>query len=87
MKEHFPDFADMDDATIKTCPAMVRQVENLRKGMDSLIMNVKNVDALDAALDKLAIRHKEREMPADYFQVKKYPLVLVYLISYDKYLI
>jgi len=66
---------------------MVRQVENLRKGMDSLIMNVKNVDALDAALDKLAIRHKEREMPADYFQVKKYPLVLVYLISYDKCLI
>jgi len=71
MKGHFPDFADMDDATIKTCPAMVRQVENLRKGMDSLIMNVKNVDALDAALDKLAIRHKEREMPADYFQVKE----------------
>jgi len=66
MKEHFPDFADMDD--------MVRQVENLRKGMDSLIMNVKNVDALDAALDKLATRHKEREMPADYFQVRIYPI-------------
>ena len=41
-------------------------------------MNVKNVDALDATLDKLANRHKEREMPADYFQVKKYPLIPVY---------
>ena len=41
-------------------------------------MNVKNVDALDATLDKLANRHKEREMPADYFQVKKYRLIPVY---------
>jgi len=50
---------------------MAKQVENLRKGLDSLVMNIKNNDALDAALDKLAVRHKERAMPADYFQVRE----------------
>ena len=74
MKGHFPDFAGLDDSALKACPTMAKQVENLRKGLDSLVMNVKNNDALDAALDKLAVRHKERAMPADYFEVKKYPL-------------
>ena len=71
MKGHFPDFAGLDDAALKVCPAMAKQVENLRKGLDSLVMNIKNNDALDAALDKLAVRHKERAMPADYFQVRE----------------
>ena len=71
MKGHFPDFAGLADGALKTTPAMAKQVENLRKGLDYLVMNVKNNDALDAALDKLAVRHKERAMPADYFQVRQ----------------
>ena len=71
MKGHFPDFAGLADGALKTAPAMAKQVENLRKGLDSLVMNVKNSDALDAALDKLVVRHEALAMPADYFQVRQ----------------
>ena len=71
MKGHFPDFAGLADGALKTVPAMAKQVENLRKGLDSLVMNVNNNEALDAALDKLIVRHEALAMPADYFQVRQ----------------
>lgn len=67
-QEEFPSMAGQDEAALRANPALAQQAENLRKGMDSLIMNLSNKDALDFAMEKLATRHKEREMDEEYFK-------------------
>lgn len=67
-QEEFPALVGQDEATLRANPDLSQQVEFLRKGMDSLVMNLKNKDALDVAMEKLAFKHKEREMDPEYFK-------------------